>query len=65
MHPAYILLGIEPEAAWAKSLYLQDPANNLWRHDTITDRDAPLFIHSLGISLSLDEIYKALDKLPK
>jgi Uma2 family endonuclease len=59
----YVL--IEPEAVWAKSLYLQDPENKLWRHEIITDRTAPLIIHSLGLSLSLDEIYKALDKLPK
>lgn len=59
----YVL--IEPETVWAKSLYLQDPANKLWRHEIITDRAAPLILHSLGLSLSLDEIYKALDKLPK
>lgn len=59
----YVL--IEPETVWAKSLFLQDPENKLWRHEIITDRTAPLIIHSLGLSLSLDEIYKALDKLPK
>ena len=56
---------IEPETVWAKSLYLQDPANNLWRHDTITDITATLAIHSLGINITMEELYKSLEKLPK
>lgn len=59
----YIL--IEPETTWVKSLYLQDPANNLWRHDILTDQTATLTVHSLGIGIPLEELYKALEKLPK
>jgi Uma2 family endonuclease len=59
----YVL--IEPEATWAKLMYLQDPANNLWRHETLTDRNAMLTIHSLNLSLPLAELYEALAKLPK
>jgi hypothetical protein len=56
---------IEPETVWVKSLYLQEPAENLWRHDLYTDRKASLTIHSLGLKLSLDDLYAALDKLPQ
>ena len=56
---------IEPETAWVKTLYLQDPKNNLWRHEILTDRNATLTIHSLDLKISLDELYTALDKLPK
>ena len=59
----YVL--IEPETVWTKSLYLQDPANNLWRHDTMTERTATLHIRSLELSIALDDIYAVLDKLPK
>jgi Uma2 family endonuclease len=59
----YVL--IEPEACWVKSMYLQDPANNLWRREVLTDRNAALTLHSLQLSLSLEELYAALDKLPK
>lgn len=58
----YVL--IEPETVWVKSLYLQDPAENLWRHEYITDRNATLTVHSLGLSLSLNDLYAALEKLP-
>lgn len=59
----YIL--IEPETIWAKSYYLQDPDNNLWRHDTLTERTETLRIRSLDIGISLDSIYSVLDKLQK
>ncbi len=59
----YIL--IEPGTVWVKSLFLQDPASDLWRRKIMTDRKATLHIHSLGLELSLDELYAALDKLPK
>ncbi len=59
----YIL--IEPETVWVKSQHLHDPENNLWRIETITDRAAILTVHSLNLQISLDEIYAALDKLPK
>lgn len=59
----YVL--IEPETTWVKSLYLQDPANNLWRHEIITDPSAILTVHSLNLSLPLGKLYEALAKLPK
>ncbi len=59
----YIL--IEPETVWVKSLYLQDPQDNLWRHEILTERTATLEIRSLGLSLPLDSLYAVLDKLPK
>ena len=59
----YVL--IEPEMVWVKSLYLHDPANNLWRHQILSDRNDTLILHSLGINILLDDLYTALDKLPK
>lgn len=56
---------IEPENVWVKSLYLQDPENKLWRHEILTDRKATLTVHSLDLKIPLDELYAALDKLPK
>ncbi|MFN4253839.1 MAG: Uma2 family endonuclease [Saprospiraceae bacterium] len=58
----YIL--IEPESVWVKAFYLHDPEKMLWRIQTLTDRNATLHLYSLDIDLSLDEIYRVLDKLP-
>lgn len=59
----YVL--IEPEAVWVKRYFLQDPANDLWHIQTLADRSALLKLESLGLELSLDELYAVLDKLPK
>jgi len=59
----YVL--IEPETVWVKSLYLHDPADNLWRHQILTDRNASLTLHSLNLDIPLDDLYAVLDKLPK
>jgi Uma2 family endonuclease len=59
----YIL--IEPEEAWARSMFLQDPAQNLWKHEIFTGKDARLPIRSLGLELPLAELYAVLEKLPK
>ena len=59
----YIL--IEPEEVWARSMFLQDPAQNLWKHEIFTGKDAKLPIRSLGLELALAEIYAVLEKLPK
>jgi Uma2 family endonuclease len=59
----YIL--IEPEEAWARSMFQQDPAQSLWKHEIFTGKDAKLPIRSLGLELALAEIYAVLEKLPK
>ena len=59
----YIL--IEPEEAWAKSLFLQDPKENLWKHEIFTGKNAVLPIRSLGLEIPLAEIYAVLEKLPE
>lgn len=59
----YIL--IESEEVWAKSMFLQDPAENLWKHDIFTDKAARLPIRSLGLEIPLSELYAVLEKLPK
>ncbi len=59
----YIL--VEPEAVWAKTYFLQEPENNLWRHEILTDRNADLVIHSLDLKIPLNDLYAALEKLPK
>ena len=59
----YVL--IEPETVWVKSMYLQDPVNSLWKHEILTEKDANLTIHSLNLSLPLNDLYAVLDKLPK
>lgn len=59
----YIL--IEPVPVWARSMFLQDPEQNLWKHEIFTDKDAKLPIRSLGLEIPLSEIYAVLDKLPK
>ncbi len=56
---------IEPEEAWAKSLFLQDPVENLWKHEIFTGKDAVLPIRSFGLAIPLAEIYGVLEKLPK
>lgn len=56
---------IEPETFWVKSLYLQDPENNLWKHEILTGHTATLNVHSLNLQISLDELYAALERLPK
>ncbi len=58
----YIL--VEPETVWVKAFYLHDPEKMLWRIQTLTDRTATLHLYSLDVDLSLDEIYRVLDKLP-
>ncbi len=59
----YILM--EPEAVWAKSMFLQDPQENLWKHEIFTDNNAVLPIRSLGLDIPLTELYAVLEKLPK
>ncbi|MCK6691865.1 MAG: Uma2 family endonuclease [Thermoanaerobaculia bacterium] len=59
----YVL--IEPETVWVKRYFLQDPAKDLWHIQTITDRHAVLTFESLGLEISLDELYAVLDKLSK
>lgn len=59
----YIL--IEPEEVWVKSMFLQDPAEDLWKREVFTDKTARLPIRSLGWEIPLAEVYAALEKLPK
>ncbi|MFN0037742.1 MAG: Uma2 family endonuclease [Saprospiraceae bacterium] len=59
----YVL--IEPETVWVKVQYLKDPAQNLWQIETLTHPDATLQLRSLNLSLSVADIYAALEKLPK
>lgn len=59
----YIL--IEPETIWIKSCYLQDVDSGLWKIQTLTDANQPLILHSLGIQLSVHDLYAALHKLPQ
>ncbi len=59
----YIL--VEPETAWIKSYFLQDPARDLWHIQTLTDPAAVLDVQALGIQIPLHDLYSALEKLPK
>lgn len=59
----YIL--VEPETAWIKSYFLQDPARDLWHIQTLTDPAAVLVVQALGIQIPLHDLYSALEKLPK
>lgn len=59
----YIL--IEPETPWVKTYFLQDPANDLWHIQTISDSNAVLTLQAVGVDIRLAEVYQALDKLPK
>jgi len=59
----YVL--IEPETAWVKTYFLQDPANDLWHIQTLTDLSATLTLQALPLTIRLDDLYRALDKLPK
>lgn len=59
----YIL--IEPEQVWVKSMFLQDPAEDLWKREVLTDKSAKLPIRSLGWGIPLADLYAALEKLPK
>ena len=57
----YIL--VEPEQCWIKSYYLQEPESDLWKITSLVDMDAMLPLRSLGIELSVREIYAVWDKL--
>lgn len=58
----YIL--IEPEIVWVKSYYLHDPEKGLWKIQTLTDKNDTLTLHSLQLTLKLQDIYAVLEKLP-
>ncbi len=55
---------IEPETVWVKQYFLQDPANNLWQIQTFTDPKTQLSLPSVNLTISLEELYKVLEKLP-
>jgi Uma2 family endonuclease len=59
----YIL--VEPETVWVKQYFLQDPANNLWQINTLTEPTARLALQSVNLEISLEELYRVLEKLPK
>ncbi len=59
----YIL--IEPETVWVKQYFLQDPANNLWQINTLTEPTARLALQALNLEISLEEVYRVLEKLPE
>jgi len=54
---------IEPEKTWAKTVYLEDPANGLQRVKMLTDPEASIFLHSIGCEIRLADIYRALEGL--
>ena len=59
----YIL--VESETVWVKQYFLQDPANNLWQINTLTEPTARLALQSVNLEISLEELYRVLEKLPK
>ncbi len=59
----YVL--IEPETTWIKVQYLQNPEQNLWQIETLTDPSATLQLRSLNIGIPVADIYAALGKLPQ
>jgi Uma2 family endonuclease len=59
----YLLL--EPEEVWVRSMYLQNPEEQLWKQEIITDINASLHIRSLHLEIPLAELYAVLEKLPK
>lgn len=54
---------IEPEKTWAKTIYLEDPANGLQRVRIFTDLTDKIHLHTLGCDLFLTDIYQVLDGL--
>ncbi len=54
---------VEPEKTWAKTIYLEDPANGLQRVTTYTDLSDSIFLHSLGYEIRLADIYRVLEGL--
>lgn len=56
---------IEPEEVWVRSMYLQNPEEQLWKQEIITDKDSALSIRSLDLKIPLADIYAVLEKLPK
>ena len=54
---------VEPEKIWAKTIYLEDPANGLQRVTTYTDLSDSIFLHSLGCEIRLADIYRVLEGL--
>jgi Uma2 family endonuclease len=54
---------VEPDKTWAKTIFLEDPANGLQRVKTYTDRADRVHLHSIGCDLALADVYRVLEEL--
>ncbi len=54
---------VEPEKAWVKTIYLEDPANGLQRVTTYSDLSESVVLHSIGCEIRLADIYRVLEGL--
>lgn len=54
---------VEPGKTWAKTIFLEDPANGLLRVKTYTDLGDRVQLHSIGCDLALTDIYRVLEEL--
>ncbi len=56
---------VEPEKTWAKTIFLEDPANGLQRVKIHTDLADRVHLHSIGCDLALADIYRVLEELQR
>lgn len=58
----YVL--IEPETSWVRVIWLADPATGLWQMQTETDMTKSVRLHTLGMDLGLEDLYRRVKALP-
>lgn len=54
---------VEPGFAWARSIYLENPAEGIQRVQTAATLEDSLVLHSLGCTLLLKDIYHVVQRL--
>ena len=59
----YVL--VEPETPWVKTIFIEDPANGIHRVKTVTDPNESFYLHTIGCSIVLGDLYKALEGITR
>lgn len=54
---------IEPEKTWAKTIFLEDPANGLQRVKIFTNPTDTIHLHTIGCDIRLTDVYRVLEGL--
>jgi Uma2 family endonuclease len=59
----YVL--VEPETPWVKTIFIEDAANGIHRVKTVTDPNESFYLHTIGCSIVLGDLYKALEGITR